>query len=229
MILARGVVYVTAHARERYVQRILGIEDEKAIKKYLDENTMEVLFDVWKLFSKSKLYYKSYVDDSKRVFDIHIYRNIVFIVSPNLEMVTLWNIDEEVLAKNKGIHKTVIKKLYANKLEIGRLSNKATKIGWERKAIQLSISNLKDILLKVKDLGDQSSSKLIEEKIKSLYDENALKLKESKKAVSDKNILTDENKYIIMSMVHGYIDEIVQYFNEKGNQDLRKLLPNTFK
>ena len=209
----KRLINLTYHSKLRYIQRVLEKEDESLAEKYLSDNNLNVSLGLWKLFSKTKLYYKNFPTNENVSVHIYIYKDILFIVSQDYSIVTLWKLK----GKDARIHKNVIKKLYENMHSISKFKYESVKTGKEGDKIEYTIGKLDNILSKVRNSGEEYSISIIEEEVKLLQEELSKTIESEKSIVSKERDLKRESKDIMKSVMYGYIDEINQFYVNKDD------------
>jgi hypothetical protein len=81
------------HAKERYVQRVMGIKDIKEARKYVKENEFEVCYRLLEFINKSSVLYKSYAPTRKETFDYYINGEVLIVMGKEKsEVITLYHV-----------------------------------------------------------------------------------------------------------------------------------------
>lgn len=85
---------ITYHAKERYVMRFKGIEEDK-VKDYIKENTDIIVRDLKRMYKHSKFLYNGKSSPDKKRMSFYINNNVMLIVLNN-KIITLYRINEDM-------------------------------------------------------------------------------------------------------------------------------------
>lgn len=135
-------MHITKHAKQRYVERIKGINDKQERDAYISTNCEQIETDINKMFDYMKLVYSGQIGGDKTTAKFYLHQDICFVLSTDDALRTVYKINfpfpketvklvinglkESIIAGNKTVCElgSVIKK--ENELldfEIDRNSN----------------------------------------------------------------------------------------------------------
>lgn len=117
------------HAKERYVQRVMGISNIKESKRIAKENNFEVSYRILELINGATVVFEGYAPTRKETFDYYINKEILIVLKPfKKEVVTLFNVtlDHENHVNNKKI-KEYVKQISKNNHMVRQLGLKQAK------------------------------------------------------------------------------------------------------
>ena len=115
---------LTKHVKKRYVQRIVGKEDQNEILRYLNLYDEKITTDILKMLQYAELIYsgKSFTEYNKTETDVYLNGTWIIIVGHNTQsIITLYKID---LGVGEDFNKEYVKKLREEYEEIKQIIDK---------------------------------------------------------------------------------------------------------
>lgn len=163
---------VTKHCRERYVERIKGINNSIERKEYIANNQEQIDIDINKLFEFAKFIDTEQIGGDKTSKNFYINDNIILVVNTeNTVIITLYKVDFGFSPKtNRNIIKDLLEEIEEEKNNVVKFDNRNKEY---RNSQQLKIDEYKN---KISELEESIS--LYKTKINSINNEIYIQTKE---------------------------------------------------
>jgi hypothetical protein len=99
---------IDGHVKYRFVQRILGINDNREINRFISDNEFEVNYRIVEFVNNAELLIENYAPSRKDTLDYYINGETLIIMKPNKkEIVTLFDITLDAEDNSKKIEEYV--------------------------------------------------------------------------------------------------------------------------
>lgn len=137
---------IDGHVKFRFVQRIMGIENESEANKFIANNEFEVHYRIVEFVNNAELLIENYAPSRKDTLDYYINNETLIIMKPNKkELVTLFDItlDSDSKQNTEKIRKYV-KTIKRNNSEIKAINIKQVKQDVISKHLEYMINYLAD-------------------------------------------------------------------------------------
>lgn len=120
---------IDGHVKYRFVQRILGIKDEKETNRFIANNEFEVHYRIVEFVNKATLLIENYAPARRDTLDYYINNETLIIMKPNKkELVTLFDITLDSNSKqNSDKIKQYVTTIKRNNNEIKVIKSKLNK------------------------------------------------------------------------------------------------------
>lgn len=136
---------LSEHAKLRYVQRVIGIEDINEAKQYLNNNEYFISYKLLEFYNSSKPLYKNYAPTRKETLDYFIKDDYLIVVNKKTEIVTLYNMTLETEDDiNQKLIKSYVKTIKNNNYRINQIEIVKRKQDQESKHLEYLIDRLKN-------------------------------------------------------------------------------------
>lgn len=157
---------LTEHAKIRYVQRVLKIENEDEAKQYIKENESEVFSLMYKMYTNSTLIYKNYPPTLEAGSSQNIYLNdniIIITTSLDEKIITLYHITLD-LDKDENEMKIIkmIKEISSGEYELNSIKKANKSHGEYLKNLNFTINYLENQLLSLNEEYEKGLAKGLE-------------------------------------------------------------------
>ena len=188
---------ITAHARERYVERIKGITTKREIRQYIAENLEIIDEHINKLFKHSTEVFEGQIGGDKTTKKFFLNGDICLVVHNDV-IITIYILNYAFPDKLK---KTIIDGLVEEITKLqSEINEESEKVNNRREEIKLSIDNLKSEIEVLQAQIEHKESQIrgyehelttlnkeivIKNKILQTYAEQLLKTSEYKKELYD--------------------------------------------
>jgi isochorismate synthase EntC len=181
-------VIIDGHVKYRFVQRILGIKDNKEINKFIADNEYEVTHRISEFVNQSKLLMANFAPSKGETLDYYINGEVLIIMKPsNKELKTLYYITlDSENKKNSEKIKQYVKIIRKNNIKVKELKIKKKK--------QDKITDHYSYMIEFlgEDIDDQLKEKINIERQKSI--DICIDL------AAQENLLRAENKELMSQM-----------------------------
>jgi ribosomal protein S17E len=181
------MIKIGDHARQRYVKRVLGIEDGEKAKQYAIENIDKVTCLILDLLNNSSLLYKNYAPTRKEALDYYINGELLIKLDNNeVESMYYINLDSDKKTNSKKI-KEYVNKIKQNNLRVEQIN--VLKEKQDENSLRLEYM--------IKRLQGKVAEDMIDELSKE-FEESIKKCKEY--AAETKKLRIDENRAMMTEM-----------------------------
>lgn len=182
---------LTDHIKLRFVQRVLGIQDEFEATHYLNNNQYEVVYKIMELIAGSSLLCENFSPNGTgEAFNYYINGTTIFVINrpqSNLPVaITLYDVemDKDSFTNLKSMELNV-KQLKQNNYQINILNSSKSKKDIRSRQLETTIDRCKSYL----DSLEQELEKSVEDS-----KEDLLQIKDLKK----------QNREIMENLLYGY-------------------------
>jgi hypothetical protein len=117
------IMIIYGHVKYRFVQRIMGMKDNKEINRFISDNEFEVHYRIVEFVNSGELLIENYAPSRKDTLDYYINGEVLIIINPrNKEIHTLYHItlDSENVINTKKI-KQYVKTIKMNNSKVKHL------------------------------------------------------------------------------------------------------------
>jgi hypothetical protein len=179
---------IDGHVKYRFVQRILGIKDNREINKFIANNEFEVHYRIVEFVNNAELLIENYAPTRKDTLDYYINGEILIIINPRTkEIHTLYHItlDSENVINSKKI-KQYVKTIRMNNSKVKHLK------------LQLKKQNLNTDHLEymLKYLGEDVDNSVIEK----IEQDREHSISVCKELAAQEKVLRMENRELMSEM-----------------------------
>ncbi|MGD6876896.1 hypothetical protein [Bacillus infantis] len=155
---------INFHVKLRFVQRIIGIEDVNAAKKFIEQNEYEVVYKILEFINEAQLLHENYAPARKDTLDYYINGETLLVLQPKKKgLVTLFDVTLDADDKtNSDKIRQYIKAIKQN-------NNAITKINVKQKKQDI-ISHHLEYMLKYlgENVSEEVKTKIYEDRQKSI-------------------------------------------------------------
>jgi signal recognition particle GTPase len=180
---------IGSHVMQRYVKRVLEIDDGVKARQYAENNKYEVIYNILKLFNESTLLIKDYAPTRRETLDYYINSEILIIVNPRKnEISTLYYVTlEEDNESNREKVKEYVRTIKDNNNKIKKINIAQAKQDPITKHLEFMIERLVK-----EDVPDSL--------IKSLQEETNKSIEKCKDFARDAKALRMENRELMTQL-----------------------------
>ncbi|WP_273125889.1 hypothetical protein [Bacillus weihaiensis] len=152
-------MFIRDHAKERYVERVVGVNEKKDIKKYIAEHNFEICFKIMEMVNEAELLHDSFaVSKGATTYCYYINGDYLIVLTFNKkEVITIYNLVLDLKEnKNHRLIKEHVKTIRKNINLIKRKEEIKNRQDNETMSIEYAIDLTRESLRKLESSREHS-------------------------------------------------------------------------